>query len=827
MAIGYGRELRPLFRSKSRRHSVRILIRGLVWLALFSGTGAVAEDRPNDPSAPSPVPSKKAQAEKKALIETLFEEEYSESQSLETKRKLAQILLEYAMDEDDSIARYVLLSEVERIAIESSAVDTLLKALELLSSKYAVDAPARKSQALTQILQNKADSDEVRGVPSRIADAISNAIREAIGLERFEIAESLGLALGAKAREVGSTELSQLMDLRVEQATRARRAETVVHRARVILLSNPDDADANLKVGRYWCFLVEDWTKGLPKLRAGSAEELAVLAGKDMESPELPNDQVELGESWLRLAEQEEFSLGIRYRAAHWYRKALPALLGEERDRVAAILANLPSGNTKAVASIDAAVEAKRSFEALYRSRLETVLQSESRKDDVELAAEIVAAARVSADKKQLVVLLCEHAYNLSKTSASGRSVAQAAVELALTAAPDPRLPWIERQITVLKRQFAAASKENRFTVGIPLAGAFLEVGDAHLTARKYADAVKAYREAIRVAKKTRLIVAQEIERDLESLHALERAERKTARLEESFETDKSSALAESIVLSHVFELDHVESARPFLDHVKNRDLEELVRLRAKPVTELSERECMKLGDFHRTPPAGLQLDPLSEALSLARAVQFYEQFLQLHEKKDLPRRKAEIAVAAVAARRKEKNLPLLPTTSAFRRARGENPLKSSIVLTGQRGWVLRRHFDVNGHVPLDDERRIKFSRSANVVTKFQAIGDFDVTMFGIVDRPFFDACGQRLTTSWQSLRLENKQTYRQGQFCLRRRSDDLELRYGDNLEHVRSAVKITDAHQTSPTHLVIGSIGRGATRLERIQFDGVFFWSN
>ena len=100
--------------------------------------------------------------------------------------------------------------------------------------------------------------------------------------------------------------------------------------AAAVLDKKPDDAAANLTVGKYYCFQKGDWEKGLPMLALGQDETLKAVAAQEIAGVTKPDDQVKVGDAWWDLAEKEQgrVQATLRGRANYWYQQALPELSG-------------------------------------------------------------------------------------------------------------------------------------------------------------------------------------------------------------------------------------------------------------------------------------------------------------------------------------------------------------------------------------------------------------------------------------------------------------------------------------------------------------------
>ncbi len=94
------------------------------------------------------------------------------------------------------------------------------------------------------------------------------------------------------------------------------------------LEKSPDDSEANLTVGRWFCFCKQDWTAGLPLLAKGSDEKLKLLAEQDIKAPTESDERVKLADAWWDLAQKESGLArdSIHLHAGNIYRDAMPNL---------------------------------------------------------------------------------------------------------------------------------------------------------------------------------------------------------------------------------------------------------------------------------------------------------------------------------------------------------------------------------------------------------------------------------------------------------------------------------------------------------------------
>jgi hypothetical protein len=150
------------------------------------------------------------------------------------------------------------------------------------------------------------------------------------------------------------------------------------------LRMNPADPEANLSVGRYLCFLKNNWDTGLPMLAKGSDAFLKELAAKELANPTDPTAQLRLADGWWdQIAKQSSAAHSIlEDHAGGWYQKALPSLSDADRVRAesrmpkdmastikpAVAIAPTSSGKTSGPARVNDAIAAVKAEVHLVRT---------------------------------------------------------------------------------------------------------------------------------------------------------------------------------------------------------------------------------------------------------------------------------------------------------------------------------------------------------------------------------------------------------------------------------------------------------------------------
>ncbi|MDB5387814.1 MAG: hypothetical protein JWM11_3460 [Planctomycetaceae bacterium] len=100
--------------------------------------------------------------------------------------------------------------------------------------------------------------------------------------------------------------------------------------ARKKLTSSPDDPEANGVVGRYLCFVRQDWDQGLAYLSKGAKLELKAIAAKDQATARDVDSQSATADAWWAFAESKKGNERVQIfpRVAYWYEQILPNVSG-------------------------------------------------------------------------------------------------------------------------------------------------------------------------------------------------------------------------------------------------------------------------------------------------------------------------------------------------------------------------------------------------------------------------------------------------------------------------------------------------------------------
>jgi hypothetical protein len=155
--------------------------------------------------------------------------------------------------------------------------------------------------------------------------------------DHYEPARQLAETALAVARQGGDSRLSRQALARLQMVREAQAANDEARIAQAELKRRPDDADAALRLGRFYCLITGDWESGLRLLARGSDPTLKKFAQQDLAQPSSSADQVVLADQWWDLGERMAGTAKtqVRQHACAWYKRALSTLdKGLIRQRV-------------------------------------------------------------------------------------------------------------------------------------------------------------------------------------------------------------------------------------------------------------------------------------------------------------------------------------------------------------------------------------------------------------------------------------------------------------------------------------------------------------
>lgn len=274
------------------------------------------------------VPSGEDRQAGSKKVKDVFAAEFGAAKDKPAMIALAKDLLQLGKEEQDALAKFSLLYESRALLLDAADLMLALEATDELSACFEVDLWSLKCDTLTKLAA--AAKADVERHP--IATMSLELAAEAISNSDWASAEKLLAAATRANARLKDRELLRMVSQTRKQIQTRKKLWEDAEQAAALLATSPEDAAANLKLGRYLCFVKGEWDVGLPHLAQGSDAQLAKLAELETMNPQRA-DSLALANQWYEWGEKapESDKSGALLRAQHWYTSALPSLAGLDR----------------------------------------------------------------------------------------------------------------------------------------------------------------------------------------------------------------------------------------------------------------------------------------------------------------------------------------------------------------------------------------------------------------------------------------------------------------------------------------------------------------
>ncbi|HEX3313253.1 MAG TPA: hypothetical protein VHR72_00115 [Gemmataceae bacterium] len=271
--------------------------------------------------------------ESEKLVKSLFKADFAKTKAAD-RAALAAKLLEQAVDsKDDLKAKYVLLREARDMAAKAGDSEVYLKAADEMAASYKISAAEARAASIDALAAGVTGADSARDAGNALLEAVDGAL----GVGDFDAAQKLLRGTEIVGRKAGVAPLTATIGLRAKSLAHLRKEYEKIAEAQKKLESTPTDGAANLLVGKFLCFVKNDWENGLPRLALGNDDGLRTAAEKDSKAATgTAADKVEAGDTWSKHAGDLDplEKSNLQARALHWYRESLSDVTGLAKVKV-------------------------------------------------------------------------------------------------------------------------------------------------------------------------------------------------------------------------------------------------------------------------------------------------------------------------------------------------------------------------------------------------------------------------------------------------------------------------------------------------------------
>lgn len=285
-----------------------------------------ADDRRTPPDAD-------AQAKAEAQIKDLFKDDFTKRKPADLQALASKLIQAAADTKGDLAGQFVLLRLAAEVAAKAGDAADALQAIDAQAKDFAVSAVALKAQALEGVVKATGGAQIDY---QAVLDAAMPAADEAQADDDFDAEGHLLHASQVAATKLGNKQLATVAQERGKLVEAMQTEFDNIKGDLETLKNKPDDPDATLHVGRFWCFFKGDWDRGLPLLAVCSDPKLRGLAKKDLNEPAAAADQAALADAWMDVADGEAGTRisQIQLHAYSWYKQSAPQLAGLDKAKV-------------------------------------------------------------------------------------------------------------------------------------------------------------------------------------------------------------------------------------------------------------------------------------------------------------------------------------------------------------------------------------------------------------------------------------------------------------------------------------------------------------
>lgn len=248
--------------------------------ALLASDGVNRPDVPTPPAIlaipPKPaLPDPAAVAAARKEVAAIFKDDLKDAKTPKARQELAKKMLGIAKATSDLIEKYAILEEVRKLAEEIKDAALAGTVLDVEEADFGIDALSEKVHLLEKLsggTLTPVQRNELLSVAMGFGDVALAAGKTQALPALTAVIRTLAVKGVTPDRKTEALDFVESLSQRQQDAESLRLAEQK-------LAKSPDDPEANLIMGLYYCFTVKDDLKGLPLLVKGKDPNFA-LAGR-------------------------------------------------------------------------------------------------------------------------------------------------------------------------------------------------------------------------------------------------------------------------------------------------------------------------------------------------------------------------------------------------------------------------------------------------------------------------------------------------------------------------------------------------------------------
>ena len=287
-----------------------------------------------------PVPEKELLTKAEQVIKEVFKERFM-SRVPQEQAALAQELFKSGSETKDAPSRYVMLREARDLAAGRLVCDLklALDIVDAMDKSFEIEAVEEKFAVVKAVTPNLRLPNASQ-ILSHVCLQLSS---EAMEADKYDTAKQLVAMASAHATRSKNFQLVTQLKSRPKEIDQLKREYEKVIPALDKLKTSPDDPDANLLVGAYYCQCKNDFYRGLPLLAKGQGT-LAELAKTELSHPTDTTARLKLADGWWSASEPlaDLPKIHLQLHAGPLYQQLLADVQGLDKLQVESRLKQMP-----------------------------------------------------------------------------------------------------------------------------------------------------------------------------------------------------------------------------------------------------------------------------------------------------------------------------------------------------------------------------------------------------------------------------------------------------------------------------------------------------
>ncbi len=286
--------------------------------------------------------------------------------------------------------------------------------------------------------------------------------------------------------------------------------------------------------------------------------------------------------------------------------------------------------------------DVKAQFETLFGAEVKRVSATPDPADDVELAGQLLNAAKGTSDQPEMRDHLCDYAYALGSRDISGYPVAVEAMQLIAENTPAKAAESEAKIVLLYQRGYERATGEKKAEAGQQYLDYLLTQADEKIIIKDYSEAMNLLRKARPVAIAIKSDQRESIQGKIDTYTQLAIAAGRVDTAQKKIKANPwDKATHSQLVELYVTDMDDPAKAALHLELGGDEVQKKMIPLAVKPVTDMDEAGALALADYYE----GLSKKGINitKAAMLTRSKAYYEQYLSLHTDEDVQRTAASL----------------------------------------------------------------------------------------------------------------------------------------------------------------------------------------